>query len=339
MDARTTQLHTLIAYGYRQAVGSAFLQALSNLDTARAVSKCLHHAGKFGLRLQPILKIAHVIGQCRQIDAQHRLVRFLEQPLLDNLLFITKRAHHGRAGAGILMGSVFDNRRAAFEELHFLCSFLFYGGEVFAMFLPNIGDYAHRWTDNPLEFFHFARLRDARLKERQFGIGLELPNGQRYTYLRVIRFGAANNAVVVFEQFIQPFFDHRLTIGPSDAYHLAVRTKTALVCRQILQRCKRIFYENKRCSAIHISEPHIFAHHKCAHTSFKKGSNKISAIALFGAERYEQGMLCIAAELTRVGQQIVDIGIVRDTRLRMQRNCYFCKSHVYQAPSSRAFMH
>ena len=87
------------------------------------------------------------------------------------------------------MCRVFDDGGAVGEELQLLRAFGCERGEVLAMLRADIGNHADGWTDNRLQACHLAHLGDTCLKNRQFGLFVQLPNAEWYAYLRVVRFG------------------------------------------------------------------------------------------------------------------------------------------------------
>ena len=84
------------------------------------------------------------------------------------------------------------------EELHLLCAFLLEGGEVLAMLSADISQHADGGADDALQAPHLARLGDTRLENAERGTLIHLPNGEGYTYLRVVGLRGASDAIVIF---------------------------------------------------------------------------------------------------------------------------------------------
>ena len=141
--------------------------------------------------------MAHIVGQCGEIDLQHRLVRLVQNTVRNGIFVVAQRPHDGSAGAHILVRRVFNHHGTVGKQAHFLCPFRLQRREVLAMLGADIGDDAYRRTDDAFQACHLARLRDTCLEDGEVGLLVHLPNRQRHTYLRVVRFGRAGDGIVL----------------------------------------------------------------------------------------------------------------------------------------------
>ena len=66
------------------------------------------------------------------------------------------------------------------------------------MLSTDVSEHPDGGADDALQAPHLARLGDARLEDAERGTLIHLPNGEGYTYLRVVGLRGASDAIVIF---------------------------------------------------------------------------------------------------------------------------------------------
>ena len=96
-----------------------------------------------------------------------------------------------------------------------------------------------RRTDQVGQGLHFPGVRDARLKQRHFVVGTEVPDRQRHPHLGVVAARTAHYREMRCKQQVEPFFDHGFAVASGNAHHRQL-VAVAVRCGQGLQATQRI---------------------------------------------------------------------------------------------------
>ena len=140
----------------------------------------------------------------------------------------------GHAVADEFVVAVVDQHVAVLEERQLLHALLLQRIEVLLMGASDVGQDADGRLDDGFQRPHFARFGDARLEDGQLVVRPHLPDGQRYTDLRIVAARRAHDATVVAQQLVEPFLHHRLAVTARDAHHGDAELRPVQL-RQLLQ--------------------------------------------------------------------------------------------------------
>ena len=249
------QFNTFVGNGNCEVICHlSCLKSFADLQAACAVGEGFDHTGEFGGRFEQRAEEAHVIHQGSQVDTHDSLMGLLQNTSGDCILIVAQCTHDGRAGADVLVRGVFYHHRTMGKEFHLLCTLGFQVGKVFAMLLADVRDNAYRRTNDRLQPLHLAGHGYTCLEDCQRWLCIsqvwllqqtcQPPHTERHTNLRVVRFGRTDNAVVIFQQFVEPLFDNSLAVRAGYTNHRAGELRTHIGC-QALECHKRIIHDKQ----------------------------------------------------------------------------------------------
>ena len=187
--------------------------------------------------------------------------------------------------------------------------------------------------DDVLQSTHLARLRDACLKDGQFGILIHLPDRQRHSDLGIVAARRTDNAALVAQQLVQPFFHHCLPVAARNAYDRNAEL-AAMLFGQPLEGFQRGRHHQivQRDIPLSTALPFMLhsqfflaevflAHHKIAHSACNEFRNVVGSRIAFGRQGKKQGFFR-EAQRAAVCKQPVYRGRCRSHASGTNQFCY-----------------